>query len=77
MQKISKEIPFYPHPVYRPPPKPVKIPMPEFHGHMDINPELNTNFEENSAFQDGVILESYQRPDKSLFQEPSKIGKSY
>ena len=32
MQKISKDIPSYPDPVYRPPPKPVKIPMPEFPG---------------------------------------------
>ena len=43
--------------------------MPEFPGKMDINPEVNTNFEENSPFQEGVILETYQRPDKTFFQE--------
>ena len=48
MQKISKDIPFYPDPVYRSLPKPVKIPMPEFPGKMDITPELNTDFKENS-----------------------------
>ena len=53
-----------------PPPKPIKIPMPEFPGKMDINPELNTDFEENSSFQEGVISETYHRPDKSFFQEP-------
>ena len=63
-QEISKDIPFYPDPVYRPPSKPVKIPMPEFPGKMDINPELNIDFKENSPFQEGVILETYQRPDK-------------
>ena len=73
MQKISKDIPFYPDPVYRPPPKPVKIPVPEFLGYMDINPELNINFKENSAVQEDVILETYQRPDKSFFQEPQEL----
>ena len=67
MQKRSKGIPFYPDPVYWPPPKPLKIPMSEFPGKMDINSELNTNFEENSPFQEGVISETYQKPDKSFF----------
>ena len=59
MQRISKDIPFYPDPVYRPLSQPVKIPMPELTGKMDINPELNTDLEENSPFQEGVILETY------------------
>ena len=40
---------------------------------MDINPELNKDFEENSQFQEGVISESYQRPDKLFFQEPQEL----
>ena len=40
---------------------------------MDINSELNTDFEENSLFQEGVISETYQRPDKSFFQEPQEL----
>ena len=68
MQKISKDIPFYSDPVYRPPTKPLKIPMPEIPVNMDINPELKTNFEENLPFQEGVILETYQRPDKYFFK---------
>ena len=47
MQKISKDIPFYPDTVYQAPSKPVKIPMPEFPVKMDINPELSTDFKEN------------------------------
>ena len=39
----------------------------------DIDPELNTDFEDNSPFQDHVILEMYQRPDKSYFQEPQEL----
>ena len=73
MQKISKDIPFYPDPVYRPPPKPVKKPMPGILGNMHINPELNIYFKENSPYQEGVISETYQRPDKSLFQEPQEF----
>ena len=73
MQKISKDIPFYHDPVSQPPSKPVRIPMPEFAGKMDINPELNTNFKENSPFQEGVIWETYQRPDKSFFSRSSRI----
>ena len=70
MQKVSKDIPFYTDLEYQPPPMPIKIPMPEFPGKVDTRPELNTNFEDNSPFQEGVISETYQRPDKSFFQEP-------
>ena len=72
MEKISKDIPFYPDPTYRPPPKPVKIPMSEGLENTDIDLEHNTNFEENSPFQ-GVTFETYQRPDKSSFQEPQEL----
>ena len=47
MQKMSKDNPFYLHPVYRLPPKAVNIPVQEIPGNMDINSELNTDFEEN------------------------------
>ena len=40
---------------------------------MDISPELNTDFEENLPFQEAVISETYQRPDKSFFQEPQEL----
>ena len=58
MQKIGKDIPFYPDPTYRPPPKPVKIPMSEVLGNIDINLELNTDFKETSSFQEGIISET-------------------
>ena len=64
IQKINKDIPFYPDPTYRPPPKPVRIPTSESPENIDISPELNIDFEENSPFQEGVISETYQRPDK-------------
>ena len=60
IQEINKDISFYPDPTYKPPPKPVRIPMSESPENIDIHPELNTDFEENSPFQEGVILETYQ-----------------
>ena len=51
IQDVSKEIPIYPRTVYRPPPKPVKTCVPEILGSLsDIDPELNTDFEESSPF---------------------------
>ena len=64
MQQISKDTPFYPDSVYQPPPKLVEVPMSKLPENMDNNPEPNTDFEQNSPFQEGVISESYQRPDK-------------
>ena len=68
---ISREIPTYPDPIYRPPPKPKEIPMQEVPRKLtDGDRDINTDFKENSPYQEGVILETYQRPDRSYFQEP-------
>ena len=40
---------------------------------VDICPEINIDFEENSPFQEGVISETFQWPDKSFFQEPQEL----
>ena len=40
----------------------------------EINPKINFDFEENSPFQEGVMLETFQRPDKSYFQNPEELG---
>ena len=73
-QDVSREIPICPDPVYRPLPKPVKTPIPEIPGSLsDIDPELNTDFEKNSPFQEGVISEMYQRLDNTYFQEPQEL----
>ena len=39
----------------------------------DINPNINLDFKENSPFQEGVMSETFQRPDKSFFQEPKEL----
>ena len=45
---------------------------------MDLNidtleQDINMDFEENSPYQEGVISEMHQRPDKSYFQEPPEL----
>ena len=38
------------------------------------NPNINFDFEENSPFQEGIMLETFQRLDKSFFQNPKELG---
>ena len=77
------DVPFYPGPTYRPPPKPVRSFTPESHeGSQSLNsseitnidPGVNLDFEENSPFQEGVISEAYQSPDKSFHQKPQELN---
>ena len=76
---LPTDVPFYPGPTYRLPPKPVRLFTPESRGHSqssnssettNINPEINLDFKHYSPFQEEVISEVYQRPDKLFFQEP-------
>ena len=54
----------------------MKTSIPKIPGSLsDIDPELNTDFEENSPFQEGVISEMYQKPDL-IFPRTIRIGKS-
>ena len=69
---MIKDIPFYPDSTYKPLPKTVRIPTPESSYSSEstyIDPEINIDFEENSLFQEGIISEIYQRPEKTFFQE--------
>ena len=38
------------------------------------NPNINLGFEENSPFQEGIMSETFQRLDKSFFQNPKDLG---
>ena len=40
----------------------------------NINPNINFDFKENSPFQEGIMSETFQRPDKSFFQNPKELG---
>ena len=77
---LIPDVPFHPGPVYRPPPKPIKQDMSYPQNSQsstsiaDITPNINFDFEENSPFQEGIMSETFQRPDKSFFQEPKELG---
>ena len=74
------DLPFHPSTVYRPPTKPIRHKVSNQQGSQslpgieDINPKINLDFKENSPFQEGVMSETFQRPDKSFFQEPKELG---
>ena len=71
------DAPFHPDPLPRPPIKPIKQIMTcdqNSQNAQEINPYINFDFEENSPFQEGIMSEKFQRPDKSLFQEPKELG---
>ena len=40
----------------------------------NISPNINFDFKENSPFQEGIMSETFQRPDKSFFQNPKELG---
>ena len=73
------DVAFHPGSVYRPPPKPIKQNMmhvlsSQSSSVKNINPNINFDFEENSPFQEGIMSETFQRPDRSFFQEPQDLG---
>ena len=77
---LITDVPFHPGPVYRPPPKPIKHNVSNQQGSHssssieDINLNINFDFQENSPFQEGLLSKTFQRWDKSFFQEPKELG---
>ena len=65
---------FHPDPILQPPTQPTKQNMKCKQNLQDINPNINFDFEENSPFQEGIISETFQRLDKSFFQDPKELG---
>ena len=65
------QTPNYPDPVMKPPPRPPdKITQNDRQINLDLDLEINQDFEENSPYQEGIISEIYQRPEKSQLVEP-------
>ena len=70
------DAPFHPGPILRPTIKPIKQNMTHDQSSQnvqDINPNINFDFEENSPFQESIMSETFQRPDKPFFQEPKEL----
>ena len=68
---LIPDVPFHPGPTYRPPPKPFRAEVSRGQENSqnssssgNISSDINLDFKENSPFQEGVISEAYQRPDK-------------
>ena len=63
--------PSYPDPYARPPPKPPDISDPL--DLLDNDSDRKVETEENLPFQEGIILEIYERPDNFYVQEPQEL----
>ena len=79
-QQIGPKIQHRPNPSYhnpyaRPPPKPPDIsdPLDGWKDLLDNDSGRKVEIEENLPFQEGIILEIYERPDNSYMQEPQEL----
>ena len=70
------DVPFHPDLLLRPkhPIKQNLTPEQNSQNEQNINPNINFDFKENSPFQEGIMSETFQRPDKSFFQNPKELG---
>ena len=70
------DVPFHLDPLLRPK-QPIKQNITHEHNlqnEQNTSPNINFDFEENSPFQEGIMSETFQRPDKSFFQNPKELG---
>ena len=68
------EVPFHLDPLLRQPIKQNTTCKQNSQNKQNMGPNINFDFEENSPFQEGIMLETFQRPDKSFFQNPTELG---
>ena len=80
IQLIGTKIQHRPSPPYyylyaRPPPRPPDVTnsIDSWKDLLETDLDRNVDIEENSPFQEGIISETYERPDKSYVQEPHKL----
>ena len=59
----------------KPPPRPPdKMTQNDRQINLDLDLEVNQDFEENLPYQEGIISEIYQRPEKSQLVEPPELA---
>ena len=80
IQPIGPKIQHRPSPPYhdpyaRPPPRPPDVTnsIDSQKDLLDTDLDRNVDIEENSPFQEGIISETYERPDTSYVQEPYEL----
>ena len=70
----KKKFQLYPSQITKPPPKPPdKVIQDDRHIYLELDLAINKDFEENSPYQEGIISEIYQRPDKSQLVDPPEL----
>ena len=67
---VMPDAPFHLDAILKPPTQPIKQNMKCKQNLQDINPNINFDFEENSPFQEGFMLETFQRPENHSFKIP-------
>ena len=71
--RLINNIPFMPDVPFHPDPLPRSSKQQPIKQNVQVinhNPDINLDFEENSPLQEGIMLEMFQRQDKSFFQNP-------
>ena len=69
------DVPFHLDPLLRPPKQqPIKQNIPQNIKEINPNPNINLDIKEISPFQEGIMSEAFQRPDKSFCQNPKELG---
>ena len=69
------KIPIYPDPLMKLPPKPPDVKVQDDRKiNLELDLEINKDFEENYPYQEGIISEIYQRPDISQLLEPPELA---
>ena len=71
----TRPVPPYHEPFFRPPPRPpdetiIKDSQKDL---QNFDPNKKLELEENSPHQEGIISETYERPDSSLIQDPPEL----
>ena len=64
------DVPFHPDPLLGPS---KQQPIEQNAQEINPNPNINFDFEENSPYQEGIMSEMFQRPDKSFFRNPKEL----
>ena len=67
-------IPMYPNQISNPTPKlPERMTQNNRQTDLELDLEINRDFEEKSPYQEGIISEIYQRPHKSQLVDPPEL----
>ena len=71
----TRQVPFYPDPLIKLFPRlPDTKTQDNRRMTLDLDLDINKDFGENSPYQEGIISETYQRPDKSQLLEPPELA---